>query len=283
MDTPTAYLLSTQNADGGWGYQPQAASRVEPTAAAVLALPVDEPARELAVAWLIAVQHADGGWGTGRPEDSGDWTTAWGVLALQSARPDAGAIEQGQRWLLEVHPWTPPADSANRAARTDFEQDFTLRGWPWRPNETPWVEPTALAMLALAPLAADPATRSRLDEGVRYLVNRRCDPGGWNVGNPTMLGAPMPLRAHPTAWAVLALQGCSPQSLTPPDLTELRREMHRDGGALALAWGLLALRTAGHDDPAAVARLVVVQGPAGDWNANPYHTAVASLALEGTL
>ena len=56
--------------------------------------------------------------------------------------------------------------------------------------------------------------------------------------------------------------------------------MRHDGGTLALAWGLLALRTLGEDD-AAAARLALLRDGDGGWNSNPYHTAVAMMAERG--
>ena len=116
-----------------------------------------------------------------------------------------------------------------------------------------------------------------------YLTDRRCAGGGWNFGNPVMLGAGLPPRAHPTAWALLALARLKPDAIRAEDMTALRAEMARDGGALALGLGLLALRTLGEDDGSSAARLALLQLPDGSWNGNPYHTAVALLAARGSL
>jgi hypothetical protein len=280
------FLISSQNIDGGWGYAIGSQSFVEPTSAAILALlrsSASESAVERAVGWLLDTQHPDGGWGVGAADRVSGWTTAWAVLALQRARPDAADAEQGLKWLLEVEPWVPAGDETDQTVQTDFGIDFTLRGWPWRPNEASWVEPTALAMLALAPVIGEPGARARLNEATRYLVNRRCTPGGWNVGNPSMLGAQMPLRAHPTAWSLLALQRHAPEEIEAADTSALQAEMHRDGGTPALAWGVLALRSIGREDPDGVERLARSQSADGGWNTNPYHTAIALLALEGML
>ena len=51
-------LLDAVGADGGWAYYPDKASRIEPTAWALLALGVtgqDEPTRQAALDWLASL------------------------------------------------------------------------------------------------------------------------------------------------------------------------------------------------------------------------------------
>jgi len=143
------------------------------------------------------------------------------------------------------------------------------------------VEPTALALLALDAASAVAAHRARADEAVRYLSDRRCQGGGWNFGNPFMLGAYLPPRPHPTAWALLALHAIAPDAIRPEDVAALRTEMHRDGGAMALALGIMALEALGETDPLARERLTALQRPDGSWEGSPYVTALALRALSG--
>jgi hypothetical protein len=96
-----------------------------------------------------------------------------------------------------------------------------------------------------------------------------------------MLGKALPPRAHPTAWVLLALARIAPQAIVPEDLAALRADMEEDGGALAMAWGILALSTLGQEDALATSGLAGLQASGGGWNGNPYHTAVAIMALQG--
>lgn len=282
VETALTFLVATQNPDGGWGYAGGQPATVEATAASVLALrddPAGDPARRAGLAWLRAAQHADGGWGLGAGDPESGWPTAWGVLALAQDEAAADAVGRGAAWLLAVKTLRLEGDGLQREVREKFAIDASLRGWPWLPGEASWVEPTSLAMLALTTsAAATAAAQERLAEGARYLVDRRCHGGGWNFGNPVMLGGQLPPRAHPTAWALLALARTAPDAIRPEDLAALRAEMRRDGGALALAWGLLALRVLGQDDAEATNRLTTQQQADGSWNGNPFHTAVALLA-----
>ncbi len=281
------FLLRAQNGDGGWGYASGHASTVEATSAAALALAgtagAAVAALRRALAWLAVAQHRDGGWGLARDDAESGWQTAWVVLALASHRAAEAVVRRGVAWLLDVQLVRVEKPEDVRWAKATLGIDPALRGWPWLPGQAGWVEPTALALLALAPWAASPDVGPRLDEGVRYLRDRRCRGGGWNVGNPVMFSQALPPRAGPTAWVLLALARLAPDTILGEDVTTLQNEMRGDGSASALAWGLLALRVLGRDDPAAAARLLARQGTEGGWDANPYHTAVALLALRGAL
>ena len=277
----SAFLSATQNPDGGWGYAPGQASTVEATAAARLALR-DLAADGSGVAWLRTAQHADGGWGIGAGDPESGWPTAWAVLALaRLAGVTDAAVSRGVAWLLSVKTLQVAGDGLQRQVREQFAIDATLRGWPWLPGEAAWVEPTALTLLALADAPPSATLQDRMAEAVRLLADRRCRGGGWNFGNPIMLGGQLPARAHPTAWALLALARVAPQVIRPEDVATLRAEVRRDGGALALAWGVLALRVLGQDAVEASAQLAAQQRPDGSWNGNPFHTAVALLAERG--
>ncbi|MBN1335278.1 MAG: terpene cyclase/mutase family protein [Deltaproteobacteria bacterium] len=276
------FLRACARPGGGWGYGPDRDTLVEPTASVVLALAgtaleVHETAQ--AVSWLEQAQHADGGWGLHRDDPESGWSTAWAVQALLRAGVAGEAVVRGRAWLASV-PLAATGKGADEALWTDnLRIDPTLQGWPWRPDEASWVEPTAHVLLALEP--ADPSVRDRGLGAVRYLADRRCAGGGWNVGNPYMFGRPFPARAHPTAVAVFALARWSPATLRSEDTSTLRAAMQEEGGAGALAWGLIALGSLGLDDPEARTRLSGLQDPGGGWEGDPHVTALALRALAG--
>ena len=280
------FLLRAGNPDGGWAYAVNQPSCVEATAAVTLALrdrPDAAEARSRGLAWLVAAQNRDGGWGLTREDGESGWQTAWAALVLAHEDDQGDPLKKAIGWLLRVEAMKFADDKLQGGVRQALAFDPTLRGWPWLPNQASWVEPTALAVLALANVPAATPIAARLDEAVRYLQDRRCTTGGWNVGNPVMLGASLPPRAEPTAWVMLALAPLDRDAIVPDDITALRSCMQHDGGTLALAWGLLALRVLGEDDAAGAARLAALQASDGGWDGNPYHTAVAMMAERGGL
>lgn len=287
-----SFLLASQDASGGWAYAPGQAPSVEPTAMVMNALSAfpggaeDAQAVQRAVEWLLAGQIQDGGWGI-YPEDlQGCWLTAWAVLALSSSfflelptEQMKLAVEQGAAWLLQVEALQfEDAELLGVGSRV-AGIDFSLRGWPWQPGEASWVEPTALALLALT-AAGFTLDEPRLAEAVQYLVDRRCPGGGWNVGNPRMFNALLPAHAHPTAWALLALEMVAPDQILPEDLANLKAEMRQDQGTMALAWGLAALLALKQEDEEMRSWLASRQLEDGSWDHNPYWTALAFWALE---
>ena len=276
------YLLSNQTPDAAWGYAPMQPSAVEPTSVVLLALRdisnCAEPSRQ-AIEWLRRTQNPDGGWGFNSQDAESAWQTAWAVLALTRYGEGKDASNRGGKWLLNVQSLQLTQDTM-QASKKILKINPSLRGWPWRPGEAAWIEPTALSMLALESVA-DRGTSARMEEGIRYIQDRRCPGGGWNIGNPIMFNSALPARLHTTALVLLALRKLAPVSIHPDDIEVLRSEMNRDGGILGLAFGLLALRTLGEDDPLAEFRLSKLQGQNGGWADDLYKTAVVLMALRG--
>jgi hypothetical protein len=279
--TSVPFLLESQNSDGGWGYGAGDASTVEATAAAIIALQADPSlsgARSAALQWLRSAQHRDGGWGLQAGDDQSGWQTAWAVLALSKSGGEEAAVSRGIEWLLAVEALRFNEDAMQKSDQAHGIH-LSLRGWPWLPDQASWVEPTALAALALATTFLTPDITRRTEEAVTYLVDRRCRGGGWNVGNPFMFSQALPARAHPTAWVLLALARVAPEHILPEDLNVLRWEMDSDAGAPAFALGALALRACGQDAAAPLLRLQELRQSDGSWDGNPFHTALAVLAL----
>ena len=278
------FLLNVQADTGGWGYSSAGKAILEPTAAALLALRKISQASQAvqkAVVWILSLQNPDGGWGICAQDDESGWQTAWAVFALNQLEEGQDEVIKGVQWLLNIDVMQFK-DSELLAAGEEVAQiDFSLRGWPWLPGESSWVEPSALTMLALKEDSSLAGVTERLEEAVRYLQDRRCAGGGWNVGNPVMFDALLPARANPTAWALIALAEMAPEEILPADIQILRKEMFQDGGTMAFAWGLMALHMLGEGDAEARSALASLQNPDGSWEENPYLTAIAWIALEG--
>lgn len=279
---PLPFLAAAQSAEGGWGYQPQQDPLVEPTGAILLALSnysQEEAVFQKAFSWLLDIQHQDGGWGMNRADSQSAWMTAWAVWALAKTSRAGPQASAGAQWLLQA----PVLQISNlddlAVGKKVAGIDFSLRGWPWQPDEASWVEPTSLAVLALA--ALESGYTERLGEAGRYLINRRCPGGGWNVGNPIMFGSFLPARAQPTALSLMALSRLAPAAILDEDFATLQNDALQDDGALALGWGGLALAVYGRPSEVILTRLAGKQRANGSWEDNPYATAIAWLAYQG--
>ena len=225
-------LRELQNSDGGWGFQPQARSRVEPTCWAHRALanaknPNDTGPLSRARKYLRSAQLPDGSWPATPEMRTGSWVTSLVCAILSQDAEAPSAALRGLEWLCEDF----PRDSSLflRLLRRLWpgpnvdEQDDALRGWGWSPRTSSWVEPTAFALMAMQEFAETqlPAlARRRRELAVKLLYDRMCPGGGWNCGNPRVYGVDGESLVLPTAWALLAL----------------RREPEHKRKTLSLAW-----------------------------------------------
>lgn len=207
----------------GFGPTPGVQAEPEPTALAAIALD-DGDAR----GWLEGHQAEDGGFAIRAGDVENDSSTALAALALEPGQARERALDH----ILSNPARTLPV---NR----DVPHDPTTRGWAWTRGTFGWVEPTARAVLALRLLRPEAATS--ITDGVALLEDRQCDDGGWNYGNPVVLGAHLPSYAHTTAVALLALQG-EPPAATARGLHVLRTRWRDEPGGLTLATSLAAFR-----------------------------------------
>jgi energy-coupling factor transport system substrate-specific component len=90
-----SWLARQQNRDGGFGFQPHAASTADDTGAALQALGAagrrGSKTVRRAVAYLRRARHADGGFGQMRSQASNSQSTAWAVQGLVAVGRSAGS------------------------------------------------------------------------------------------------------------------------------------------------------------------------------------------------
>ncbi|MEW5721402.1 MAG: prenyltransferase/squalene oxidase repeat-containing protein, partial [Chloroflexota bacterium] len=266
MLNATEFLLRAQNADGGWGYRERGMSYVEPTAAVLLAL-TDLNACARGRDFLLSLQHADGGWGIAAMDSESGWMTAWAVRALADFPQARDAVARGAQWLLAAEGMRVTDPDARRIAQEMYKIDSALRGWAWQPGDAAWVHPTALAMLAL--VAAGERAHARVREGVEYLSDRACPDGGWNIGNPWMLGKKIPATIQDTVVALLALRAANVSSdawQVTKAIEYLRHAVAHARTSAELAWGIYGLRDWRADIGDALARLNALQSADGSWS-----------------
>ncbi len=285
MPSAVDYLLSAQSINGGWGYRTGHSPVVEPTAAVLLALREQEAASQAyqrGLAWLLSSQHPDGGWGINENDPESGWQTAWAIMALKSAVNSTQAISKAAGWLATEASYDI---SAEEFRKPQIPQTSIVGAlvWPWLPGQATWIEPTALAILALNGLENPPLAEARMKSALNYFDYYRTASGGWNVGNSGPLDTHDLPRAFPTALVLLALASFSPKMIQAADITALQQDMQDDSGILAQAVGTLALHVLGKLDDLSLSTLSSQQLPDGSWEHNPFATALAMLALWGSL
>ena len=156
--------------------------------------------------WLASLQQANGSLGISAS-----------IARTGVGHPVRPSGVEGDRGLRGTSVSVRSHGCCTRPARSSPERtgprpvhghDTSIVGWPWTSGTHSWVEPTALAVLALRREGL--GTHVRVQEGIRLLRDRAIVTGGWNCGNKSTYGRA--LRPYPatTGLALLALAQTGP-------------------------------------------------------------------------
>lgn len=237
--TAAGELLALRNADGGWPYQAPSASATEPTALAALALAdtgVEAQILTAAADWLTAQQRAGGLFTASPTHQEGSWLTSLAALALtRLGRPESAATAAQALLATEVYAF-------NQTAPDIYGYDITLRGWSWSPGAFSFIEPTAWGVLYLK--QAGYADHARVRGAVELIHDRALAAGGWNYGEPEVLGGTLFPTAAPTALVLLALAD-EPDERTAAGLSWLQAQRGQITTLYSLGWTAIALSVLG--------------------------------------
>jgi hypothetical protein len=285
MPTSIDYLISAQHDSGGWGYTTGSKPVVEPTAVALLALQDETSAAatiQKGVSWLLGGQNLDGGWGINENDPESGWQTAWAIIALRKAKHDPVTIAKAMDWLTYV--------GTSQVSQEEFKKSDPLVSddpgaivWPWLPDQVCWIEPTAMAVLALESKDNSPMALRRIKAAVDYFIQYRTPTGGWDIGNPGPLDTSILPRAYPTSLVLMALNLVAPEVIISNDITALRQDMMYDHSVLSLSSGLLAIRVLGENADEVENYIKDKQKSNGSWDNNPFFTSWAMMAIRGYL
>lgn len=239
-----------------WGYRKGSRPCVEPTALAALALlsarqeKMSREANSAAQAagdWLAAAQKPDGSLGVSEAVPEPGWGSPYGLLVWGALRSHEPQRKLCVSWLLKQAGETMPKEEGPNPV---LGHDPTLVGWPWVDGTHSWVEPTALAVLALRREGL--ADHPRVQEGLRVIRDRAIVTGGWNCGNKATYGRILRPQPAPTGLALLALAHSGPcGEIADRAIDYLLETLPGVRAAESLAWGILGLRAWGR--PAAQA------------------------------
>jgi len=256
-------LLEQLAANIPCAYQRQGVPASEPTCLAAIALAKAGHA-ELsmqALQWLASIQNDDGSVGPNEAQKTPGWPTALALVADiytcppvsandslglcgQSGNhraPPVSPLERAKatQWLVDAMP-SPTPKTSDVDVKSIIGHDATLIGWPWVTGTHSWVEPTALAVLALK--ATGQGTHVRTRDGVRLLVDRLLPDGGCNYGNTIVMGQMLRPHVQPTGLALLALHAeADRDGRISRSLEYLERETSGDSAAASLAYSVWAL------------------------------------------
>jgi hypothetical protein len=162
------------------------------------------------------------------------WPTALSVLAWKGSQVHEVYGSRGVQFLLHTtgNHWKKGPDDP-------FGHDPSVPGWPWIEGTHSWIEPTALAVIALQ--TAGHGQHDRVSQAIRMILDRQLPHGGWNYGNTVVFGRELHPMPESTGAALAALAGQVEQGTVARSLDYLQGEVERLRTPVSLGWVLLGL------------------------------------------
>ena len=186
-----------------------------------------------AAKWMAELQHPEGWLGVTRESSEATWPTSYAILLWSNLQGFPDESERGVAWLLEQK-----GETFTEAGIVGH--DGTLEGWPWIAGTHSWLEPTAMAVMALR--RSNHLHHPRTRQGVKLIVDRVIDGGGWNYGNTSVFGKTLRPQPAPTGLALLALANLEiNRDTVTACCSYLRNALQRTRSPVSLSWGLLGL------------------------------------------
>jgi hypothetical protein len=225
---------------------------MEPTAYAVLALSHvvgGEKSASRGWACMQSWQTPDGGWRPGVEVQDPTWVTSLGLIVGSIQGLPADKRAKAMEWLVNLtgreSRLTVRLASFLHMLKTDVNVNH--EGWPWWPGNSAWIEPTAMAILALRKASGSKLSGNvadRIRDGEELILARRGHDGGWNSGNPRVLKVDIPSYPETTAIALIGLQGRAKKQLASP-LQSAQGFYQDTKSSYAKAWLNIAFRCHG--------------------------------------
>jgi hypothetical protein len=240
-------LARVRGAGWAWSYRRGQAPSVEPTAVACLGLVASGDPGSLsadlrvcheAANWMISIAREDGSVPPSRELHTPGWPTPYAMLLWKGLGGYEAARRRAASWLLRLAGQSVPRAPG---AHPVIGHDASLIGWPWIEQTHSWLEPTALAILAVCREGLGDHPRVRA--GVALILDRALDDGGWNYGGKAVFGRTLRPQPGPTGLALLALAAVRVESeAISKAAAYLRATLPGIRSAVSLGWGVLGLR-----------------------------------------
>jgi len=223
--------------EGSIANRPHGQFRVDATAWGILAFGAaggEQAILERHRAYLMREQGEDGRVWLSRHCPDSYWPTAAAILAWQDSLANQGPQSRAVRFLLETSGEHYPRKPDNPLAH-----DPLLKGWPWIEGTHSWIEPTALAVIALK--ATGHGQHGRVREAIRMMLDRQLPHGGWNYGNTLVFGRELHPMPESTGAALTGLAGEVDRQTVSRSVDYLQGEVDRLRTPISLGWALLGL------------------------------------------
>jgi hypothetical protein len=223
--------------EGGFAMYDGESFRPDATAWAVMALEASGSGQHLinaACQRLARNQLSDGRITVfeGYPESY--WPTSLALLAWKKVQGFESQAELATQFLLNT-------SGKHRSKQKDsvVAHDTSIKGWPWIEGTYSWIEPTAMAVLALRPYGFK--KHARIREAVRMILDRQLPSGGWNYGNKIVFNKELKPIPEYTGIVLTALADLVEKRQIILSVEYLTNETQKLRTPLALAWSIFGV------------------------------------------
>jgi hypothetical protein len=191
------------------------------------------------------MQRPDGSVGLSVGLEVPNWPTAHAILLWSNVDGFESQRSRAAGWLERFR-----SKSFRKLPESPVGHDTSIVGWPWIEGTHPWVEPTAMAIIALVRVGL--GRSARVADGARLLSDRALSTGGWNYGNNLLFRTVLRPQPGPTGLALLALASLGArEKAVGPALDYLESVLPVIRSAQSLGWGILGLSAWGRRPPGA--------------------------------
>ena len=211
--------------------------RPDDTAWAVIALEAGQVDRKLsnfACRRLSDCQNSDGRISVIDGYPKSYWPTSLAILAWTKVTGFEQENNRAIQFLLKIAGKHWPKKENSQTGH-----DTAIKGWPWIEDTHSWIEPTAMAILALRACGYD--IHNRVSEAVKMIIDRQLPSGGWNYGNKTVFNKELKPIPECTGVALTALEGLTERSSIELSINYLRKKVEQLRTPLALSWTIFGL------------------------------------------
>jgi len=162
------------------------------------------------------------------------WPTSLALFAWKKVAGFERQAESAIRFLLKTtgKHWPKSKDSA-------MAHDTAIKGWPWIEGTHSWIEPTAMAALALRLYGFK--GHERVKEAVKMILDRQLPSGGWNYGNTAVFNKELRPAPEYTGMALTALSGLAAKDKIRLGLDYLSNAVLKLRTPLSLAWSIFGV------------------------------------------
>lgn len=205
-----------------------------------------EPA-EAACKRLVQAQNDDGSIAVHLDNAGPFWTTSLAAIAwrrFERTWPGIAKTPQSGSWCKDAYRRAVDFLTSFRGEvippTATFGHDTQLVGWPWVEGTHSWLEPTAMALMAMRQCGF--AKHPRALEAAELLLDRQIPSGGANYGNTFVLGQKLRPHVMPSGMCLVALHRYKPQSdAYRSTIQYLLTEVQKPIAAISLSWAIQAL------------------------------------------